>query len=102
MLWVIDVDLHNLTGDNTIISISNNLEGVEKLLALESDHAIEWSKSDSILANPGRFKAILTIPHINSESNPPPFIFNVVCKYLRQYLGTSFGVATLPIYCNIE
>ena len=29
-------------------------------------------------------------------------IINVVCKYLRQFLGTSFDVATLPIYCNIE
>ena len=29
-------------------------------------------------------------------------IINVVCKYLRQFLGKSFVVATLPIYCNIE
>ena len=29
-------------------------------------------------------------------------IINVVPKYLRQFLGTSFGVATLPVYCNIE
>ena len=43
-----------------------------------------------------------TIPHINSETNPPPLIINIVCKYLRQFLDTSFGVATLPIYCNIE
>ena len=42
------------------------------------------------------------IPHINSETNPPPPIINVVCKYLRQFRDTSFGVATLPIYCNIE
>ena len=43
-----------------------------------------------------------TIPHINSETSPLPPIINVVCKYLRQFLGTSFGIATLPIYCNIE
>ena len=68
-----------------------------------------------------------TIPHINSETNPPSPIINVVCKYLRQFLatssgvgalliyynnvvckylrqflGTSFGVATLPINCNNE
>ena len=43
-----------------------------------------------------------TIPHINSETNPPPPIINVVCKYLRQFRDTSFSVATLPIYCNIE
>ena len=43
-----------------------------------------------------------TISHINSETNPPPPIINVVCKYLRQFLGTSIGVATLPIYCNTE
>ena len=45
---------------------------------------------------------ISAIPHINSEINPPPPIINVVCKYLRQSLDTSFGVTTLPIYCNIE
>ena len=43
-----------------------------------------------------------SIPHINSDTNPPPLFVNVVCKYLRQFLGTSFGVATLPICCNIE
>ena len=37
-----------------------------------------------------------TIPHINSETHPPPPIINVVCKYLRQFLGTSFRVATFP------
>ena len=42
------------------------------------------------------------IPHINSKTNPPPHIIKVVCKYLRKCLGISFGVATLPIYCNIE
>ena len=42
-----------------------------------------------------------TILHINSETNPPPPIINVVCKYLRQFLGTSFGIAILPICCNI-
>ena len=32
---------------------------------------------------------ISAIPHINSETNPPPPIINVVCKYLRQFLDTS-------------
>ena len=44
----------------------------------------------------------IAIPHINSETNPPHPIINVVCKYLRQFLGTSFGVATLSIYCNTD
>ena len=43
-----------------------------------------------------------TVPHINSETNPPTPIINIVCKYLRHFLGTSFGVATLPTYCSIE
>ena len=42
------------------------------------------------------------IPHINSETNPPPTIINLVCKYLRQFLGTSVRVATLLIYCNTK
>ena len=41
-------------------------------------------------------------PHINSETSPPPSIINVVCKYLRQFLGTSFSVATLLICGKIE
>ena len=52
-----------------------------------------------------RFKTTMlksTIPHINSETNPPSSMINVVCKYLRQFLGTRFGVATLSISCNIE
>ena len=40
--------------------------------------------------------------NINSETSPPPPIINVACKYLRQVLGTRFGVATLPICCKIE
>ena len=35
------------------------------------------------------------------DQSPSPII-NVVWKYLRQFLGTGFGVATLPICCNIE
>ena len=42
------------------------------------------------------------IPYITSETNPPPSVINVVCKYLRQFLGTSFGVAALPICCNVD
>ena len=37
------------------------------------------------------------MPDINSETNSPFPIINVACKYLRQFLGTSSGVATLPI-----
>ena len=38
-----------------------------------------------------------TIPHINSETNPPYPIINVVSKYLRQFLATIFGVAIIII-----
>ena len=43
-----------------------------------------------------------TITHINSETNPPPPIINVVWKYLRHFLCTSLGVATLPILTKFE
>ena len=42
------------------------------------------------------------IPYINCETNPPSPMINVVCKYLRKFLGTSFGVTTLPKCYNIE
>ena len=41
-------------------------------------------------------------PYLNSKTNPPPPIINVFCKYLRQFVGTSFRVATLPIYYKTE
>ena len=42
----------------------------------------------------GCFCAVLpTLPHISSETFPPFPIINVVCKYLRQFLGTSLGVS---------
>ena len=43
-----------------------------------------------------------TIPHINSEVNPPHPIVNVACKYLGELLAASFVVASLPTSCNIE
>ena len=41
-------------------------------------------------------------PHINSETNPSTPIINVACKYLRQFLGSSYSVAALLTCCNIE
>ena len=54
-----------------------------------------------LLANHQKFQE-QTIPHINCETNPPPSIVSAACKYLREFLGTRFGVATLPLCCNIE
>ena len=42
-----------------------------------------------------------TLPYINSETSLPLLIISVVCKYLKQFLSKSFGVATLPICSNI-
>ena len=50
-------------------------------------------------------------PHINSETSPPPSIINVVCKYLRQFLDTSYsanmrqdwvGGRGLIFFCNVD
>ena len=40
---------------------------------------------------------LAAISHINSGTNSHPTIINVVCKCLRQFLGTSFGVATATL-----
>ena len=47
------------------------------------------------------------IPHLNPshrfwDQPPHPPIINVICKYLREFLGGSFCVATLSISWNIE
>ena len=38
----------------------------------------------------------------NSEMNSPNPTMNVVCKYLRQFLGTSFRVYTLPSFATLS
>ena len=42
------------------------------------------------------------IPLINSKTKPPYPMINVVCKYMRQFLGTRFGITTLLMSWNIE
>ena len=45
-------------------------------------------KKCQVFPNP-LFFFFYTIPHINSETNPPPTIINVVFKYLRQLAQAS-------------
>ena len=49
-----------------------------------------------------RIKANLYYNTLHKFWDQSPSLINVVCKYLEQCLGTSFGVSTLPIYCNID
>lgn len=67
---------------------------VEKLLDLESDHAIEWFKNNSILANPGRFKTIPRFLIFNTDVLNRQTAF----KLLEVDNGTlSFGAHISPL-----
>ena len=58
------------------------------------------SLSQFLLRMFNKLKAAM--PHIYSESNSHALIVNAVFKYLRQFLGTSFGVTTLSTCCKIK
>ena len=86
--------------------LQNNKERIQTFKETGYSRYISQNKLDKLCFKRdmayGNFKDLTTMLHINSETNPPPPMINVVCKYLKQFLGASFGIATQPICCNIE
>ena len=65
-------------------------------------YLLEFSNSIHIILGHFFHGLESAIPHINFETNLPDPIINVAGKYLKQFLDTSFGVASLELCCNIE
>lgn len=71
-------EIHNFADDNTLSTHSHDTSEVVECLENESDIAIDWFTANHMIANPGKFKAILvkkngidttgTTLHINNKS----------------------------------
>ena len=56
---ILGQDLHNFADDNTITAIGKTIDGLVHDLETKSESAIEWMDNNNMIANPGKFKAIL-------------------------------------------
>ena len=51
--------LHNFAIDNTITAIGKTIDGLVHDLETKSESAIEWMDNNNMIANPGKFKAVV-------------------------------------------
>ena len=58
-LWLITSDLHNYANDNTITVTCKNLNDLLFTLEKESQSAVDWFRNNNMVANPGKFQAII-------------------------------------------
>ena len=72
------------------------------VLALQFFWGSESSRRDKIGHKIMWFNLRKNKYHISSETNTPSPTVNVVCKYLIQCLGSSFGIATISKCWEIE
>ena len=56
-LWLKHSDLHHFA--DTIAVTCNNLTSLCQTLEKESESAVDWFKNNSMIANPGKFQAII-------------------------------------------
>ena len=59
MVWQTKSDLHNFTDDNTIAVACKNLNNLLRTLEKESESALDWFRTNNVIANPDRFHAII-------------------------------------------
>ena len=59
MVWQTKSDLHNFADDNTIAVACKNLNNLLRTLEKESESALDWFRTNNMIANPDRFHAII-------------------------------------------
>ena len=59
MFLILGQDLHNFADDNTITATGKTIDGLVHDLETKSESAIEWMDNNNMIANPGKFKAIV-------------------------------------------
>ena len=59
MVWQTKSDLHNFADDNTIAVACKNLNNLLRTLEKESESALDWFRTNNVIANPDRFHAII-------------------------------------------
>ena len=67
MYYLLDIaSLHGFADDHTISASSRTLSDLKTIICDESNKAIDWLKSNAMIANPSKFQAI-----VFSKSNDP-------------------------------
>ena len=59
MVWQTKSDLHNFADDNTVAVACKNLNNLLRTLEKESESALDWFRTNNMIANPDRFHAII-------------------------------------------
>ena len=59
MVWQTKSDLHNFADDNTIAVACKYLNNLLRTLEKESESALDWFRTNNVIANPDRFHAII-------------------------------------------
>ena len=57
--WLTKSDLRNFVNDNTIAVTCKNLNDLLRILEKESESAVDWLRNNNMIANPGKFQAII-------------------------------------------
>ena len=58
-MFIIDANLHGFADDHTISASDKDFENLKNILIHDSEIAIKWLKNNDMIANPGRFQAII-------------------------------------------
>ena len=59
MVWQKKSDLHHFADDNTIAVTCKNLNNLLRTFEQESESALDWFRTNNMIANPDRFHAII-------------------------------------------
>ena len=61
--FILVASAHNFADDNTLSSFAKTIENLISLLESEREIAINWSKNNRMIGNPGKFQAIIFDKH---------------------------------------
>ena len=71
---------HNFADDNILSSFAKTIENLISILQSESGIAINWSKKNHMIVNPGKFQAIIFDKHKGNHTNR---IINISQKEIK-------------------
>ena len=59
LLFIKEAEVYNYADDNSLVSCSRSMSDLLKVLEGEANVALKWLKEDEMIANPGKFQAIM-------------------------------------------
>ena len=61
--FILVASTHNFADDSTLSSFAKTIENLISILESESEKAINWSKNNHMIVNPGKFQATVFDKH---------------------------------------